>query len=168
MEPTTFTNSASPYGETLLQWEIDEYPKHTRSRLWFILVIVIGAALLLYALLTANLTFAVVLLMIGIIMLISIVKEPAKVGVIITNTGLIVGDTYYEYPAIRDFSVVYDPPEIKYLYVDFRSTWQPIVSIPLEDMDPNQVRAHLLPYCAENLERMEEGLTDVLRRMYKL
>ncbi|HBK34076.1 TPA: hypothetical protein DEP34_00470 [Candidatus Uhrbacteria bacterium] len=167
MEPTT-TFRAHSYGDTLLHWEIDEYPRHTRSRLWFILVIGVGTALLLYAFLTANLTFAVVLLMIGIIMLISVVKEPSRLDIIITNTGLIVGDTYYDYPAIKDFSVVYDPPDVKYLYVDFRSTWQPLVSIPLEDVDPNQVRAHLLPYCAENLERMEEGLTDVLRRMYKL
>jgi hypothetical protein len=163
MTSTTFS-----YGDVLLRWETDEYPRHTRSRTWFIITILVGAALLLYALLTANLTFAVVLLMIGIITLISIVKVPSRVEVIITNTGLIVGDTYYEYPAIKNFSVVYDPPEVKYLYVDFRSSWQPLVSIPLEDTDPNEVRKHLLPYCAENLERMEEELTDVLRRMYKI
>jgi hypothetical protein len=162
------TSNTFSYGDVLLRWEADEYPRHTRSRTWFIITILVGAALLLYALLTANLTFAVVLLMIGIITLISIVKAPARVEVIITNTGLIVGDTYYEYPAIKNFSVVYDPPEVKYLYVDFRSSWQPLVSIPLEDTDPNEVRKHLLPYCAENLERMEEELTDVLRRMYKI
>lgn len=162
------TSNPFSYGDTLLRWEADEYPRHTRSRFWFITTIVIGSALLLYALLTANLTFAVVLLMIGIITLISIVKAPARMEVVITNTGIIVGNTYYEYPAVKDFSVVYDPPEVKYLYVDFRSVWQPLVSIPLEDVDPNEVRKHLLPYCAENLERMEEELTDVLRRMYKL
>ena len=40
--------------------------------------------------------------------------------------------------------------------------------LELEDIDPNEVRELLLPYCLENLQRVEENLTDVLRRLYKL
>ena len=52
--------------------------------------------------------------------------------------------------------------------LDFRSVLNPLLSIPLEDTDPNDVRDGLGAYCAENLERTEESLTDRLRRVYKL
>ena len=69
---------------------------------------------------------------------------------------------------IKEFALLYEPPIVKTLYVDFNSFWRPMVSIQLEDVDPNLVRESLLPYAYENLEREDETLTDMLRRMYKL
>ncbi|HCB55625.1 TPA: hypothetical protein DEP26_01445 [Candidatus Uhrbacteria bacterium] len=158
----------SLYGEGLISWHVDEYPKHQRSRAWFIVMSILGIALIIYAMATANFLFAVIILMIGIITLVSLYKEPDQVDVIITNTGIIVGDAYYEYRAIRDFSIVYEPPQVKNLYVDFHTSWRPLLSVPLGDTDPNIVREHLLNFCLENLERADETLTDVIRRLYKV
>jgi len=155
-------------GEPILEWEVDEYPQHERSRTWYVVTTIIGVALIVYAIATANFLFAVIILMVGVIMLISIFKEPDRIPVVITSTGVLIDDTYYDFDAIRDFSIIYDPPVSKILYVDFQNRWHPMLSIPLEEMDPNQVRSSLLPFCAENLNRKEERLTDVARRMYKL
>ena len=43
-----------------------------------------------------------------------------------------------------------------------------MMSIPLEDIDPNEVRETLLPYTHENLDRTEETLTDLFSRLYKI
>jgi hypothetical protein len=110
----------------------------------------------------------VIILMLGIVTLLSTFIPPDRVMVILTTTGIVVGDMYYDYDAIRDFSIAYDPPEVKYLYLEFHSPWQPLISIPLEEIDPNIIRENLLPFCFENLDRTEESLTDVMRRMYKL
>lgn len=155
-------------GRPLYSWEVDEYPRHTRSVYWYIIGAIVGVALVVYAIATANFLFAVIILMIGVITLLSTFLPPDKIPVVITNTGVVVGDMYYDYDAIRDFSIAYDPPEIKYLYFEFLSPWQPLLSIPLENNDPNEIREHLLSYCMENLDRTEETLTDIMRRLYKM
>ena len=57
------SNTDSPLGTTFVEWEVDEYPRPERSHKWYILVG--GAALLclIYAVLTANFLFAVIVLM---------------------------------------------------------------------------------------------------------
>ncbi|MFC1787929.1 hypothetical protein ACFLZY_01790 [Patescibacteria group bacterium] len=155
-------------GSALVGWEVDEYPQHDRSRLWFLVAGIVGVALIVYSVATANMLFAVIVLMIGVIILVSSMKTPDKVQVIVTTTGVLVGDSYYEYKDIKDFAIVYNPPETKLLYIDFESGWKPLLSIPLEDTDPNEVRESLLPYVIEDLDRTDERLTDVIRRLYKL
>ena len=155
-------------GAPQLEWEVDEYPAHQRSRFWYVIAAVLGVALIIYAVATANFLFAVIILMIGVITLLSSLVPPERVPVIITNTGVVVSDIYYDFQSIKDFSIAYDPPHVKNLYFEFHSAWHPLLTVSLEDIDPNQARELLLPYCLENLERVHENLTDVLRRLYKL
>jgi len=149
-------------------WQVDEYPNHERSRFWYVTGAIAGVALIIYAIATANFLFAVIILMSGIIMLLSTFQPPDKTVVAIATSGIVIGGTFYNYKDIKDFSIIYEPPEVKTLYVDFQQPWQPLVSIPLEDTDPNKIRECLLPFCLENLDRTEETLTDVVRRVYKL
>lgn len=154
-------------GDRLVSWEVDEYMRHDRSRRWYLLSSLLGAVLIIYAIATANFLFAVIVLMIGVITLITTFTAPERIDVILTTTGIVVGDSYYDFQAIKDFSLVYEPPEVKYLYVDFHDIWKPLLAIPLEDTDPNMIREELLPYVIENLDRTDERLTEVIRRVYK-
>ena len=165
---TEIKEAIDAYGKPLVEWEVHEYDNHDRSRFWYIATAILGVGLVVYSVLTANFLFAVIILMAGIITLLASFQEPDKINVYILPTGILIGDDYYEYIQVSDFSVVYDPPEVKMLYVDFQSAFQPMLAIPLEEEDPNKVRKSLLPYCVENLERTEERLTDVVRRLYKL
>ena len=167
-EEEQLVGSEIDIGDPLAQWEVDEYPRHDRSRTWYVVAVIVGVGLIVYAIATANFLFAVIILMVGVIMLISTFKEPERIPVIITNTGILVDDMYYDFDAIRDFSIAFYPPHVSILYLDFHSHWHPLLSVPLEDMDPNEIRELLLPFCAENLKRSEEQLTDTARRMYKL
>jgi hypothetical protein len=155
-------------GVPQIEWDVDEFPAHQRGKLWYTVSAILGVALIIYAIVTANFLFAVIVLMIGVITLLSTFTKPDRVPVIITNTGVVVSDMYYDFDAIRDFSIAYDPPHVKNLYFEFHSALHPLLTVPLEDKDPNEVRELLLPFCLENLSRVEESLTDVVRRMYKL
>jgi hypothetical protein len=155
-------------GRHLLSWQVDEYPRQTRSGRWYAAACVVAALLIIYAIASANFLFAVIVLMLGVIYLVSTFREPERVDVAITDAGIVLGDTFYEYRDIRDFAIVYDPPEVKNLYLEFVSPLRPLLTIPLEETDPNAVREAMLPYCKEDLERTRETLTDALRRRYKL
>jgi len=161
-------NIYTEYGKILATWQVDEFPNHDRSRVWYALGAIIAVGLIVYAIFTANFLFAVIILLAGLVTMLSTFKPPEKLDVAITSTGVIVGDHYHPFKEIKDFSIAYEPPVVKLLYFDFVSPWTPLISIPLEDNDPNYVRECLLPFCLENLERSEETLTDYVRRLYKL
>lgn len=155
-------------GTVITGWETWEFPLVERSTEWYVIAGIIGLGMLLYALLSANFVFALILLMFAVIMLMRDMKKPAKVNVYITTSGIVYGDEFHHYDVIKDFSITYTPPDIKQLYVSFNNQLQPMLSIPLEDTNPNTVRQNLLPYVFENLQRDGESLTDTLRRVYKL
>ena len=167
-EEYTYEHDVMALGEPILDWEVDEYPQHDRSRTWYIVMGVLAVGLIVYSIVRTNFLFAVIILMVGVIMLLSTFKDPDRIGVMITTTGVIVGDLYYDYKSIRDFSIIFEPPEVSILYLDFHSSLHPLISIPLEDTDPNFIRDALIPFCVENFHRDEEHLTDVIKRLYKL
>jgi len=160
-EPTGFGNS-------LISWEVDEHVRHNRTLAWYIIVAVIGVGLIVYALLTANFLFAVIILLFGVISYLAGLRDSERVQVHITDNGALFGAAFYPYKNIKDFAIIYEPPEVKVLYLDFHSGLHPMMSIPLEDTDPNHVRECLLPYVKEDLKRKEETLTDLVSRLYKL
>ena len=155
-------------GAPMMSWESWEFPRSERSKRWYITASVVGLFLILYAVFTANFIFGVIVLMFAVITLLQDLKKPARLPAHITSKGLVFGDDFYPFEEIRDFSLTYDPPTINTLYVSFHSRLQPMLSIGLEELNPNDVRATLLPFVFENLEREGESLTDVLRRVYKL
>ncbi|MEK7452075.1 MAG: hypothetical protein AAB664_01955 [Patescibacteria group bacterium] len=156
------------FGELLIGWEVDEYTEHKRSKLWYVIAGLVSVSLIFYAIATTNFMFAVIILMCCVILMITAFTKPERIPMMITTTGVILGDVYYDYQSIRDFSIVYDPPTVKLLYLDFYAVTHPRLSISLEDADPNVIRNNLLTYCMEDLNRTNEHLTDVVRRLYKL
>ncbi len=168
IETTTFEFNQDELGEAQVEWEVDEYPQYHRSRLWYVIAMSLSVGLIIYSVITANFLFAIIILMCGVIMLVSTFTRPSRVPVVITTTGVIVSDIYYDFDSIRNFSLAYDPPEVKILYLDFYAITHPLISIPLEDVDPNIVRECLIPFCNEDLSRSREGLTDKIKRLYKL
>jgi hypothetical protein len=162
------SSEAIDAGDILLAWESWEYPPIERSGKWYAVATSLGLFCLIYAMFTANYIFAVIVVMFAIIIMMRDIKKPARFQTYITTEGVVFGDRLYSFKEIRDFSITYDPPEVKNLYLTFNSSLQPMLSIPLEDANPNLVRAALLPFVYENLARDGETLTDTLRRVYKL
>jgi hypothetical protein len=155
-------------GASILEWETWEYPLVERSRRWYIIASVIGLGLLLYALINANFVFAVIIIMFAVIILMRDIRKPDRIMIHITTGGVVFGHNFYPFQDVRDFSIIYNPPDVKTLYVAFHGTLAPTLTVPLEDMNPNDVRKALLPYAFENLNREREYLTDMLSRLYKL
>lgn len=155
-------------GESLLSWETLEFPKQERGTRWYVVSGVIAVALLVYSIYSTNYLFAIIILMVGVLTLVNSMRNPRAITVHLTTLGIVVGDDFHSFKEIKDFSLIYEPPQIKLLYVSFVSRWHPMIAVPLEEIDPNAVREILLPYVFENIDREEEGLTDMLRRVYKI
>lgn len=164
--PNTFVEELD-VGDALISWETWEFPPHQRSRLWYIVMGILCVVLLVYAVFSSNFLFAIVVLMFAVITLVNSIRKPRRLSVHVTTLGIVLGNEFFPYDEMKDFSIVYKPP-VKTLYVDFKNSWKPMASIPLEGIDPNQLREQLLAFVFENLDRDEESLTDTVARLYKL
>ena len=152
----------------MFQWTVKEYEKYTRERGWYIVVGIIGIALLAYAIIAANYLFALIIALIGIITFLHEMQDPMDVPFAITETGIVLGSKYYRYSEIKSFWIIYNPPEVKKLYFSTDGVLKGQLQVSLLDYDPRPLRQFLSQYIMEDLEQEEEPLGDTLARRWQL
>lgn len=155
-------------GEEIFSWMVDEYERHERGPVWYAIAFLVGLSLVLYAIVTRNFLFAVIVVMAGVIIALSAMREPQRIPFVVTTRGVALGHQFVSYKELRSFWILYEPPYLKNLYVDFRSPITPHLVIPIEDQDPVEVRRVLLEFITENQSQEDETLTDVLGRFLKI
>ena len=156
------------YGYQYFNWQIDEYPRYNRGIFWYIFMLGGGLALLIYAVITANFLFALIIVMFAMIMYLTNLKAPAKIEFGITDLGVVIGETFYPYKDIKRYWFIYEPPEVKNVYFEFKSPFSPRISVDLGDMNPNAVRQVLGRFLFEDFNEDEEPVSDFLARVFKL
>ena len=136
---------------------------------WYAIFFTIGIALIVYAIVAANYIFAVLLVLFGTFMVMQHFRDPVDVPIVILSTGLAIGNHYHKWDELRTFSIVYEPPDVQKLYLNFISNKHPLVGIDMpEGLDPSELRDIFLDYVDEDFDLREETLTDYARRLYKL
>lgn len=154
--------------EPLLRWVIPEYTQHERGRNWYIVAGLIAGFFLVYAIATANFLFAVIVLLGLVTLFVRHQHAPMNLEVAIYQDGIAVGERHFEWKELKDFWIVFHPPEVKTLYISFQNGWRPRLPIPLEDTNPMKVRQELLVYLEEDLDREDEPTMDALSRLLKI
>lgn len=154
-------------GDIIHEWTILEYEKHTRGTLWYVLAAVLGLALVLYGVFTGNFLFSLIVILAAIILFMQAHQEPRQIPFQITDLGVIVGTRFYPYSEFENFYIIYNPPEVKTLFIETKNTLQPMLRIPLLDMNPIEVKHSLREYLPEDIEK-EEPLTDRAARNWKI
>ena len=170
LPPTSVQDAIDPkFGEVKMMWTMKEYHAHERGAVWYALFLLGSLGLIVYAVLTSNYIFAVLIVLLGLLVVVQLVREPEDVPVLILTAGIAVGEHFHAWKEVRDFSIAYQPPTFRHLYIDVVSWRHPLISIDLpEEKDPNIIRELLLSFAKENTERTDESLTDMVRRLYKL
>lgn len=163
-------NNTENFGEDYIiaEFEVPEFIKHDRSRNWYIIAAVAALALLVYAYFTKNFLFAMIIIIGTLIMILRDGQDPSMIGVQINSDGVIVGNRFYDFDELKDFSIVYKPREDnKNLYFEFKNPIKPRLSFPLGDLNPLEMREELIKYLPEDYERenipLSEGLTKKLK-----
>ena len=154
-------------GQEIMGWLIDEYERHERGPVWYASAFLVGVGLILYALITQNFLFAIIIVMFGVIVGLSTLREPERILFQMTTRGIAVGDLFFPYKELKDFWIVYEPPYVKNIYFEHMSVLTPRIVVPIEDEDPLKVRRALLDYLHEN-GTSEEPLRDLWGRVLKL
>jgi hypothetical protein len=161
-------SSAIPQEDVFFSWETWEVSPIVRNARWYTVAAVVGLGLLLYGLFTANFLFSIIVILFAVLTMVRDMRSGNRIVAAVTKSGFVFGDELFLFQDIRDFSIVVRSPGVKNLYLSFKGRLRPLLSVQLEEADPNALRQALLPFVLENLERDEESLTDMLRRVYKL
>jgi len=154
--------------KTLISWKFPEHTTPNRSKKWYIWTTLFFLAMLLYAVLTANFLFGLIIIMLVIIMFILHNKEPLEIEFKITQNGIEINNEKYSFKDLENFWVVYEPPHVKNLYFKFKASFKPTLIIPLLDKNPIKVREILKEYLLEDLDKESESNVESLARVFKI
>ncbi len=166
--PKNLAQENVPLGTIAHQWVIPEYHQYDRTRAWYMVMIMLGVALLAYALITGNNSFAVIIVLLGVIMYLYQQQEPLELNVALTDSGLVLGKKLYRYSELDSFWIIYEPGEVKSLYCIVQGLVKNRLAIPLGDTDPVAVRQFLAQFVVENTTEEDEPLSDKLTRVFKI
>lgn len=168
--PKDLTREKVGVGTIIYQWTVKEYEKYERGRTWYIVMGVVGLLLLTYALISGNNSFALIIVLFGVVLYLHEMQEPTDVTFAITDTGIILGKKYYRYSELESFWIIYnvDHREARNLYFTVNGYLKHRLQVPLLDYDPRPVREYLRQYLAEDLEQEEEPLSDRVARLLKI
>ncbi|MFA4830585.1 MAG: hypothetical protein WC862_00415 [Patescibacteria group bacterium] len=161
-------NETTLVGDVLHEWTIQEYERHERGVLWYILGITIGLGLVLFAMFTGNFLFALIIILFAVILFLQSHQEPLQIPFKISELGIIVSNRFYAWSEFSFFYIIYEPPHVKTLFLETSSTFRPVLRIPLLDMNPIEIRHTLKEFLKEDVDKEEEPLTDRMARNWRI
>jgi hypothetical protein len=156
------------HGNIWASWSFLEVPKYERSKSWWIFMSLLALILLIWAFKTRNFLFAFIIFLVAFIVIRWSKEEPLTVEFKITDLGLEVGSSFYEWSKIENFWIVYKPNETKRVYFKLKGILPPYLSIPLENQNPVLIRRILLKFALEDLSKEDETFSDFLSRTLKI
>lgn len=153
--------------ETIFEWGFKEFNDSGRSRNWYVYSVLVVAALLVFSFFSANILFGL-LVIISYLLILLFHRSQNEVSFRITQDGIAVNQRFYPYEDIKNFYIIYNPPEVKTLYFEPKSPVNPRIPVPLHDQNPVAIRDWLLKFVDENLDREFEPVSDQISRLLKL
>ncbi len=166
-------------GKILHQWSFPEFEHHQHGLGWKMSMTLLLLAGIGFSFWYRNITLAFLLFSFGIVLIAREMQGPEIMRVYIKEGGveLILEDhhrdqkpatTTVAWKDIQRFWIIYQPPEIKNLYIRFISPFRNRLKIPLVNENPVEIRNTLNQFLDEDLSITEEPFTDLLARRLKL
>lgn len=157
-----------PRGDVLMEWTFPEFVRHERGRGWYIAYIVVTLGLLTFSILSKNYTFAMLIVLLTLVLIIRLRRQPMSVQMTVYDEGVGVGNDFHPWREFKEFAIIYRPPTVKKLYLTFKTGLRPELEISLEAENPIRLRQYLSERLLENAQREEEPATDQLTRVFKI
>jgi len=105
--PNPQTAGQPPDSRSSMVWTASEFIEHPRGAGWYVLLIVITAALAAGAYLISKEYFAVaVIILMGIIIGVAAGRKPRQIQYELNVQGIHIGDKFYKYGDFRSFSII--------------------------------------------------------------
>jgi hypothetical protein len=129
-----------------LIWEALEYEHTERSSDWYWAVGIISVSVAIISIMLGNIIFAIVVMVSAFALIVSARRHPKLVTYQLTSTGIHIDEERFPYGKLRCFWVDDNSAtdEISKIYFKSRDITTPLISLPLEDITPQEARGFLL------------------------
>lgn len=151
--------------KTEIAWETPEYIYYPKSPDWYWAVGIISLALILIAIFTGNLFFAIFAAVAGFTIALWGARKPKIVTIRLDGNGMRVNERLYSYQELVSFWIHYHPPFVKEISFTAKSAFLPYVRVPIGNENPAEVRAFLMRFLPEKIQ--EDSLIDIVARALK-
>lgn len=149
-----------------LVWQAYEYAHREKSSDWFWALGIIAVGGAIAAIFLHNLLFALVILIAAVAIGLFAAREPDLVTFEISRRGVRIDDTLYPYQNLEGFWIAdFSLEHIPRLLLKSKKMLAPILVIPLEDVEPEDVYAALLYFLPE--EELHEPFAHHLMEMFE-
>lgn len=155
------------YNNHEISWEAPEYIQHEKGWKWFLIAGIIIILFAVYGALTDNWTLSIALVLAAAVYVMVHGQTPKHIEIIVSKTGIKVGEREYPYQNIKYFWIIYEPNKTRTLNLESNSKFLPDIAIQLGDQDPAELRTFLLMHVREKEGKEETGI-DALLRILKL
>lgn len=152
--------------KTLMSWQAPEFIYHEKNRNWYIIVVLIFAALIAFAVYSKSFLMAITFVVAGGIFYLYAQKKPITMDIAIREDGIQYHDQFFPYEVLNGFWITYEPPEVKSLTISTSQLFIPKITIILTDQDPVEIRKILIEEIPEDKD-LEENTIDALTRRIK-
>ncbi len=154
-------------GKVFLGWEFPEVEDRQIGKLQAVGLTILLAGVLIYAVMTSNFLFAMIIVLSVFIIIFQYFRPTAKIRIQLSEDGVLIDEKFYPYKVLQSFWMIYEPPQIKYLYLDFKNGLKKSLPIPLQDINPLKVREILQNFIPEDFEREEVEFDEIFAKMIK-
>ena len=148
-----------------IKWEADEYEKISKSGYWYGGLASVAFLLLAVGIVARSYFFIVFVVLAAVLLIYYAKRLPKRIVFSVGREGVSAGAKKYPYQNLKSFWIFVRDGEAD-LSLETKSSFNPMVLIPLEGVSPNDVREVLL----ENIEEVEhiEGLFDRIMRVMSI
>ena len=161
MEERQTLQGAMPDVESLVRWEFtEEKKKHSRDR--ELLVIVLGLASAVLAVMAKTYVFALLLVLATLTLVHIHRKKPRKLMFNITEVGLFLDDDFVDLAHIKGFNIIDDPGETARLILKIERIIHINEIIPIYDVRIEDISGALMRLGIPKEEALEPTLLDYL------
>ncbi len=134
----------------LLGWQAKEHEHLGQDIDWVWTIGIIGVAATTASLIIKNYLFALLIIFITIAVIIKGIKKPKIIDAKLTNIGIVLENELFPYENIKSFYIKNDPDR-SLLVIRTSALLSPVIQVPLEDIDPDDIREILAEYLPEVL-----------------
>lgn len=145
-------------------WEALEYNQIEKNTDWYWAVSIIAISVTLISVILGNIIFAIVVVVSTFALIVSARRNPKIVNFEINKQGLYIDNEFRPYSELKSFWVDDNSQHdgISKLYIRQRGMTAGVLHIPLENVDPEEVRNYLLEVLLE-----EEHTESILHKFFE-
>lgn len=156
------------FDRATISWIAPEFLQHPKSTRWWVTAAIVVLVSMVLEALSGNWTMLAATLAFAFTYYLSHEYHPPRhTKINISDLGVKIGHRKIHYSEIEYFWIIYNPPEVKRLFIRLKGSLLPDLVFELEDQDPHAVREVLEKHLVE-VTGVREHYTESLLRLFKL